>query len=54
MIWLRRRTVWLVLVVLLAAAAAAEQVSKLKAEGYVNDFAHVLDSRTSSDIYHLC
>ena len=41
-------------VVLFLASAAAEQVAKLKPEGYVNDFAQVLDGRTSSDIYQLC
>ena len=41
-------------VVLVLAAASAEQLNKLKPEGYVNDFAHVLDGRTSSDIYQLC
>ncbi len=40
--------------VLLLAAAAAEQVNQLKPQGYVNDFAQVLDGRTSSDIYQLC
>lgn len=42
------------LVVSLVSGAAAEQISKLKPAGYVNDFAHVLDGRTSSDIHQLC
>lgn len=42
------------LLVCLVAGAAAEQVGKLKPEGYVNDFAGVLSARASSDIYQLC
>ena len=38
----------------LVATAAAEQMSKLNPKGYVNDFAGVLDGRTSSDIHQLC
>ncbi len=49
-----RATLLACLLVLLAATAAAEQLNKMKAEGYVNDFAQVLNGRTSSDIYQLC
>ncbi len=50
----RRRAAVCLAAVLLLATAAAEQVNQLKPEGYVNDFAQVLDGRTSSDIYQLC
>ena len=50
----RRSAAVFLAALLLLATAAAEQVNQLKAEGYVNDFAHVLDGRTSSDIYQLC
>ncbi len=42
------------LVLSLAGGVTAEQVNKLKPTGYVNDFAQVVDGRTSSDIYQLC
>lgn len=47
---------WIVAVSLLLVSllAAAEQVNKLKPTGYVNDFARVLNGRTSSDIHQLC
>jgi uncharacterized protein len=50
----RRSAAVFLTAVLLLAWAAAEQVNQLKPEGYVNDFAQVLDGRTSSDIYQLC
>lgn len=50
----RGRALLLVLLVSLAAGAAAEKVKDLQPQGYVNDFAHVLSARTSSDIYQLC
>jgi uncharacterized protein len=40
--------------VLLSAAAWAEPVSQLKPTGYVNDFAHVLNPATASQIEDLC
>lgn len=38
----------------LTVAASAEQASQLKPTGYVNDFAHVLDSNTSAQIENIC
>jgi uncharacterized protein len=40
--------------VLLSAVAWAEPVSQLKPTGYVNDFAHVLNPATASQIEDLC
>jgi uncharacterized protein len=42
------------LVVLLSVVAWAETVSQLKPTGYVNDFAHVLNPGTASQIEDLC
>jgi uncharacterized protein len=39
---------------LLAVAAWAEPVSQLKPTGYVNDFAHVLDQGTATQIENMC
>jgi uncharacterized protein len=41
-------------VVLLSVVAWAEPVSQLKPTGYVNDFAHVLNQATASQIEDLC
>src|SRR5581483_9273257 len=38
----------------LSLAVCAEPVRSLKPTGYVNDFAHVLDSRTSAELENLC
>ena len=38
----------------LAVILHAEPVSQLKPTGYVNDFAHVLDSQTAADLENLC
>ncbi len=42
------------LMVSLATAAWAEPVSQLKLTGYVNDFAHVLDQSTATQIADIC
>jgi len=42
------------LLTVLACAAFAEPVRSLKPTGYVNDFAHVLDSQTSTELENLC
>ncbi len=50
----RRAGIWIgLLVCLLVAPLRAEPINSLKPIGYVNDFAGVLDARTSSDIYQL-
>jgi uncharacterized protein len=41
-------------VLLAVLAAQAEPVAKLKATGYVNDFAHVLDANTVAQIEEIC
>jgi uncharacterized protein len=41
-------------VLLAVLAAQAEPVAKLKASGYVNDFAHVLDANTVAQIEEIC
>ena len=51
------RFAWLssaVTIILLACGAMAEPVRSLKATGYVNDFAHVLDAQTAADLENLC
>jgi uncharacterized protein len=47
---------WLIFasVLLLISVARAEAVSKLKATGYVNDFAHVLDQSTIAQMDDIC
>lgn len=42
------------LVLLFSVAAHAEPVKDLKPTGYVNDFAHVLDANTTTQIEDLC
>ena len=42
------------LVLLCSVAAHAEPVKNLKPTGYVNDFAHVLDASTTSQIEDIC
>lgn len=44
----------LLAVLLLSLTVAAESVKQLKATGYVNDFAHVLDSGTAAQIEDIC
>ncbi|GAC1509981.1 MAG: hypothetical protein NVS1B11_15880 [Terriglobales bacterium] len=43
-----------VIVALLTFALHAEPISQLHPTGYVNDFAHVLDSNTTSQLDNLC
>jgi len=45
---------FLVFGIALAVAALAEPVKQLHHAGYVNDFAHVLDSQTASQLEDLC
>ena len=44
------RNIGIAIVVLLSSPLCAEPVSKLKPTGYVNDFAHVLDSTTVAQL----
>lgn len=44
------KSILLVAVVLLSAASFAEPVSQLHPTGYVNDFAHVLDAETTTEL----
>src|SRR5437868_8909640 len=50
----RLRSRLLVLVVFIGAVVQAEPVAQLRPTGYVNDFAHVLDSSTASQLEELC
>ena len=49
-----RTQLHLVLALSLIVAARAEPISQLKPTGYVNDFAHVLDPATASQIADIC
>ena len=49
-----RAKLYLLVILLLSVAAYAEPISQLKPTGYVNDFAHVLDSGTAQQIEDLC
>src|SRR5690349_20932461 len=42
------------LAIVSAIAVTAEPVRGLKPTGYVNDFAHVLDAQTTTDLENLC
>jgi uncharacterized protein len=48
------RSILLAAVVLLSVASSAEPVSQLHPTGYVNDFAHVLDSDTTTRLNSIC
>jgi uncharacterized protein len=48
------KTVFWITVVLVLTSAAAQPVSQLRPVGYVNDFAHVLDSNTIAQLESTC